>query len=78
VVPLRSQQVRVRHDEPQLRPNGATAAKVMSAMELVSTVEGLRTISIAVGDRYRVDGRDDADGVVVRLKRKSAATSAAS
>jgi hypothetical protein len=37
----------------------------------VSTVEGLRTVlPMAVGDRYRMDVRDDADGVVVRLKRR--------
>ena len=61
-------QLRVRHDDPKLKPYKPQASRLRSAVELASDVDGLRLVLASVlGERYRVRVRDD--GTVVGLWR---------
>jgi hypothetical protein len=62
-------QLRVRHDDPRLGPYTPVGARVRSAVELASDVEGLRLVLASVlGERYRVRVSDD--GSVMGLWRR--------
>ena len=64
VIPWQGHQLRVRHDDPQLGPYTQQGAVIRSAVELASTVEGLRLVLDSVlGDRYRVRVKDDGSAV---------------
>ena len=57
-------QLRVRHDDPKLRPYSPMASRLRSAVELASDVEGLRLVLVSVlGDRYRVRVEGDVIGL---------------
>jgi hypothetical protein len=69
VVPWRGRQLRVRHDDPQLGPYSQRGAQLRAAVELATTVEGLRCVlASCLGDRYQVRVSDD--GSVVGLRRR--------
>ena len=69
VIPWQGRRIRVRHDDPRLRPYSPGAARLRSAVELASDIEGLRLVlATALGDRYRIRVRDD--GAVVGLWRR--------
>jgi hypothetical protein len=70
VISWQGQQLRVRHDDPQIKSlYSPQAARIRSPFELASDVEGLRLVlESALGDHYRVKVRDD--GAVVRLWRR--------
>ena len=70
-VPFRGREVRVRHDDPRLRPYTPTAAVLRAAAGIASDVEGLRrALETTVGERYRIEVPDD--GSEVRLRRRTA------
>ena len=59
----------IPHDDPRLTEYSPGVARLRSAVELASDVEGLRLILVTtMGDRYRVKVRDD--GAVVGLWRR--------
>jgi hypothetical protein len=67
-VPWQGRLVRVRHDDPQLRPYSPRAMVIMAAMQLVASDVGLvRILEAVVGDRYAVAVRG---GPVVALRRR--------
>jgi hypothetical protein len=69
LIPWQATQVRVRHDDPRLTPYSPGVARLRSAVELASDVEGLRLVlESTMGDRYRVRVRDD--GAVMGLWRR--------
>ena len=64
VIAWQGRQLRVRHDDPRLKPYSPTATVLRSAVELVSDVEGLRRILVSVlGDRYQVRVEGDVIGL---------------
>ena len=64
VTAWQARHLRVRHDDPRLKPYSLTATVLRSAVELVSDVEGLRRILVSVlGDRYRVRVEGDVIGL---------------
>ena len=63
-IPWQGRQLRVRHDDPTLKPYSPMASRLRSAVELASDVEGLRLVLVSVmGDRYRVRVEDDVIGL---------------
>ena len=69
VLGWQGQRVRVRHDDPRLGPYSPGVARLRSAVELASDVDGLRLVlTSTVGDRYHVRVRED--GAVVGLWRR--------
>jgi hypothetical protein len=69
VLGWQGQRLRVRHDDPRLGPYSPGVARLRSAVELASDVDGLRLVlTSTVGDRYRVKVQDD--GTVVGLWRR--------
>ena len=59
--------VRVRHDDPRLKPYTPMATVLRSAASIASDVEGLRLVLMScVGDRYVIEVSDD--GSEVRLR----------
>jgi hypothetical protein len=65
----RGHEVRLRHDDPQLREHTPNVAILRSAMELVSSVDGLRLIlPMALGLWYQIKVADDASWVGLRRK----------
>ena len=61
--------VRIRHDDPTLRPYWPNADRLGSAMSLASDVEGLRLVlATTIADRYAFQVADD--GSEVRLRRR--------
>jgi hypothetical protein len=69
VIPWNGRRIRVRHDDPRLRPYSPGVARLRSAMELASDVAGLRlALTTTMGDRYHVRVRED--GAVVGLWRR--------
>jgi hypothetical protein len=64
VIAWQGRRLRVRHDDPRLRPYSPVAAVLRSAVELASDVEGLRLVLVSVlGDRYRVRVEGDVIGL---------------
>jgi len=64
VISWQGRQLRVRHDDPRLRPYSPQASRLRSAVELASDIEGLRLVLVSVlGDRYRVRVEDDVIGL---------------
>ena len=64
IISWQGRQLRVRHDDPQLKPYSPTATVLRSAVELASDVEGLRLVLVSVlGDRYRVRVEGDVIGL---------------
>ena len=69
-VPFPGREVRVRHDDPTLKPYTSPAAVLRSAANLAASVEGLRrALQTTVGDRYRIEVPDG--GSEVRLRRRA-------
>ena len=69
-VPFRGREVRVRHDDPRLKPYTPMAVVLRSAAGLASDVDGLRLVlASTVGERYRIEVPDD--GSEVRLRRRA-------
>jgi len=69
VISWQGRQLRVRHDDPKLKPYSPQASRLRSAVELASDVEGLRLVLVSVlGDRYRVHVQDD--GAMVGLRKR--------
>ena len=69
-VPFRGREVRVRHDDPQLKPYTPMAAVLRSSTCIASDVEGLRLVlASTVGTLYRIEVPDD--GSEVRLRRRT-------
>ena len=67
--PPRGREVRVRHDDPSLKPYTPMATVLRSATSIASDVEGLRLVlASTVGERYRIKVPDD--GSEVRLRRR--------
>ncbi len=65
----RNLDVRLKHDDAALREYTPRVTILRSAMELVSSVEGLRTIlPMALGEWYDVHVADDASWVGLRRK----------
>jgi hypothetical protein len=65
-LPWRGRMVRIRHDDPTLRPYWPNADRLAAAMSLASDVEGLRLVlATTIADRYAY--RVDDDGMTVRL-----------
>jgi hypothetical protein len=61
--------VRIRHDDPSLRPYWPNADRLGGAMTLASDVEGLRLVlATTIADRYEFRVPDD--GSEVRLRRR--------
>ena len=68
-VPFRGREIRVRHDDPSLRPYTPMAVVLRSAASIASSVDGLRRALVSsVGERYRIEVPDD--GSEVRLRRR--------
>jgi hypothetical protein len=68
-VPFRRREVRVRHDDPRLKPYTPMAAVLRSATSIASDVEGLRLVlASTVGELYLIEVPDD--GSEVRLRRR--------
>jgi len=68
VISWQGRALRVRHDDPRLKPYSPQASRLRSAVELASDVEGLRLVLASVlGDRYRV--RIEGDVIGLRLRR---------
>jgi len=66
IVTWQGREVRVRHDDPHLGPYTPAGARLRSAIELASDVQGLRLVlASTVGERYRVRVSDD--GMTVGL-----------
>jgi hypothetical protein len=64
VIAWQGRRLRVRHDDPRLRPYSPVATVLRSAVELASDVEGLRLVLVSVlGDRYRVRVEGDVIGL---------------
>ena len=64
VITWQGEHVRVRHDDPKLKPYSPMASRLRSAVELASDVEGLRLVLVSVlGDRYRVRVEGDVIGL---------------
>ena len=62
--------VRVRHDDPTLRPYWPNAVWLGAAMSLRSDVDGLRRVlETAIADRYAFQVLDD--GTEVPLRRRT-------
>ena len=62
--------VRIRHDDPSLRPYWPNADRLGSAMSLATDVEGLRLVmATTIADRYAFQVPDD--GSEVRLRRRT-------
>ena len=60
VIPWCGRTLRIRHDDPRLKPYSPQASRLRSAVELASDVEGLRLVlESALGDRYRVQVSED-------------------
>ncbi len=69
VIPWQGRSLRVRHDDARITPYSPQGARIRSAVELASDVEGLRLVLGSVlGERYRVRVSDD--GSVVGLWRR--------
>jgi hypothetical protein len=69
-VPWHGRMVRVRHDDPTLRPYWPNADRLRAAMTLASDVEGLRLVlATTIADRYEVQVPDD--GSEIRLRRRT-------
>ena len=69
-VPFRGREVRVRHDDPALKPYTPMAMVLRAAASVASDVDGLRLVlESTVGKRYRVQVLDD--GSEVRLRRRA-------
>jgi hypothetical protein len=69
-VPFRGREIRVRHDDPALRPYTPMATMLRAAASLASDVEGLRLVlASTVGQLYRIEVPDD--GSEVRLRRRA-------
>lgn len=67
-VPWRGGTVRVRHDDPRLGPYSPRAAVIGSALQLVTTPEGMaRVLECTVGEWYAVRV---VDGPEIRLRRR--------
>jgi hypothetical protein len=72
-VPFRGREVRVRHDDPHLKPYTPMATVLRSATSIASDVEGQRLVlASTVGATYTIDVADD--GSEVRLRRDLFAT----
>ena len=68
-VPFRGREVRVRHDDPRLKPYTPMATVLRSATSIASDVEGLRLVlASTVGERYQIEVPDDRSEV--RLRRR--------
>jgi hypothetical protein len=68
VIPWHGRMVRVRHDDPRLGLYTGTGQQIRAAVQLASSVEGLRlALTTALGREYRVKVADD--GSVVGLWR---------
>jgi len=64
VIPWQGCQLRVRHDDQRITPYSSQAARIRSAVELASDVEGLRLVlASTMGDRYRVRVEGDVIGL---------------
>ena len=69
-IPWRGRMVRVRHDDPTLRPYWPNTARLGAAMQLATDVEGLRLVlATTIADRYDFQVPDD--GSEVRLRRRT-------
>jgi hypothetical protein len=69
-VPFRGREVRVRHDDPTLKPYTPMAAILRAATSISSDVEGLRLVlESTIGLRYGIEVADD--GSEVRLRRRT-------
>jgi hypothetical protein len=69
-VPWRGRMVRIRHDDPTLRPYWPNADRLGAAMQLASDVAGLRVVlATTIADRYEWRVADD--GSEVRLRRRA-------
>lgn len=69
VISWRGRQLRVRHDDPRIKPYSPVGQRIRAAVELATDVEGLRLVlGSALGDRYRVKVGED--GGVVGLWRR--------
>ena len=63
-VPFRGREVRVRHDDPRLRPHMPMEAVLRVAASLASDVQGLRrALETTVGERYPIEVPDDGSEV---------------
>jgi len=70
VVQWQSGAVRVRHDDPKLRPYSPRASVLLAAMTLASTTDGLRRVLEAtLGEHYTVRVREGQE-VIVGLWRR--------
>jgi hypothetical protein len=68
-LPFRGREVRVRHDDPRLKPYTPMAVVLRSAASIASSVDGLRlALRSTVGERYLIEVPDD--GSEVRLRRR--------
>ncbi len=64
----RGRKLRVRHDDPRIKPYSQVGQRIRAAVELATDVEGLRLVlASTVGERYRVRVTDD--GTMVGLWR---------
>ena len=69
IISWRGRQLRVRHDDPRIKPYSPVGQRIRAAVELASDVEGLRLVlESTVGERYRVKVTDD--GGLVGLWRR--------
>jgi hypothetical protein len=70
VVPWQAGSVRIRHDDPALRPYSPRASVLLAAMTLVNTTDGLqRVLEATLGEHYRVRVKDGPE-VTVGLRRR--------
>jgi hypothetical protein len=64
--------VRIRHDDPALRPYSPRASVLLAAMTLVASVDGLqKVLEATLGEHYRVRVKDGLE-VTVGLWRRQA------
>lgn len=62
--------MRVRHDDPKLRPYSPRASVLLAAMTLAATPDGLqRVLDATMGEHYRMRVRDGQE-VTVGLWRR--------
>jgi hypothetical protein len=72
VVPWHAGSVRIRHDDPALRPYSPRASVLLAAMTLVASVDGLqKVLEATLGEHYRVRVKDGLE-VTVGLWRRQA------
>ena len=55
-ITVAGQQLRVRHDDPDLTPYTPGVARIRAAAEIASDLDGLRLLlETSIGDRYQVE-----------------------